>query len=52
MGEQPITTATLPISVGREVRECEYTLKAKTWLPLTITNIEWTAQVFDNTRRV
>lgn len=52
LGEQPIATTTLPFTVGKEIRACEYTLRAKSWLPLTITNIEWTMQVFNNTRRV
>lgn len=49
---QPIVTAHLPFYCGKEVRAMEYTLKSKSWLPLTITNIEWTGQVFTSTRRV
>jgi hypothetical protein len=49
---QPIVTAELPFFAGKEVRAMEYTINSKTWLPLTITNIEWTAQVFTSTRRV
>lgn len=52
VGYQPIVTTAVSGVVGREVRECSYTLKAKTWLPLTITAIEWTGQLFTNTRRV
>jgi hypothetical protein len=49
---QPVVTATLPFFCGKEVRAMEYTLNSKTWLPLTVTNIEWTGQVFTHTRRV
>lgn len=51
IGKQPIVSATLSVIVGGEVRECSYTLRAKTWLPLTITSIDWTGQLFLNTRR-
>jgi hypothetical protein len=51
-GQQPILSTSLSAVVGREVRECTYTLKARTWLPLTITAIEWTGQYFSNARRV
>jgi len=51
IGKQPIVSTTLSVIVGGEVRECSYTLRAKTWLPLTITSIDWTGQVFFNTRR-
>jgi hypothetical protein len=49
---QPIVTAHLPFYCGKEVRAMEYTIRSKTWLPMTLTNIEWTGQVFTNTRRV
>lgn len=51
IGQQPIVTTTLSLIIGGEVRECSYTLRAKTWLPLTITSIDWTGQLFFNTRR-
>jgi hypothetical protein len=51
VGRQPIVTTSISVPVGKEVRECKYTLKAKTWLPLTITAIEWTGQSFNNSRR-
>jgi hypothetical protein len=52
IGQQPIVSRSLSAVVGKEVRECRYTLRAKTWLPLTITAIEWSGQVFNNSRRV
>lgn len=51
IGRQPIVSTTLSVIVGGEVKECNYTLKAKTWLPLTITSLEWVGQIFFNTRR-
>lgn len=52
VGQAPVVTTVVPASVGKEVRECTYTIKAKTFLPLTITAIEWTGQYFNNARRV
>ncbi len=52
IGRQPIVTTSVPATICKEVRECSYTIKAKTWLPLTVTAIEYTGQVFNNTRRV
>lgn len=51
VGQQPIVTRSLSGSIGREVKECKYTIKAASWLPLTITSIDWTGQAFFNTRR-
>lgn len=51
VGRQPIVTTDLTAFVGGEVRECQYTLSAVRWLPLTINSIEWTGQFFFNTRR-
>lgn len=51
VGRQPIVTTSISVPVGKEVRECKYTLCAKTWLPLTITAIEWVGQSFNNARR-
>ena len=51
IGVQPIVSTAVSVLVGAEVRECTYTLKAKTWLPLTITSIDWQGQLFFNTRR-
>lgn len=51
VGVQPLMNTTLSAFVGGEVRECSYTIKAKKWLPLTITAIEWAGQYFNNTRR-
>ena len=52
IGRQPIVSTAITATVGKEVRECTYTLRAKRWLPLTISSIEWTGQMFNNARRV
>lgn len=51
IGTQPLITGQVSFGVGKEVRECKYTLRALTWLPMTITAIEWTGQWFNRLRR-
>lgn len=50
--EQPIYTGQLNISVGREVRDCAYTIRSKDWLPLRVTGLAWVGQVFNHVQRV
>lgn len=52
VGRQPIVTTAVSGLIGKEVREVNYTLQAKTFLPLTITAIEWVGQYFNNVQRV
>lgn len=52
VGRQPIVSATIPALIGREIRECSYTIESVRWLPLTVTGIDWTGQYFNNTRRI
>lgn len=52
IGRQPVYTGQLSIPVGREVRECSYTISSKGWLPLRITGLSWVGQTFNNVRRV
>ena len=52
LGHQPIVSTKLSVPVGRANTEYAYTLKARTWLPLTITAIDWAGQSFSNSRRV
>lgn len=51
VGVVPITTTSISLVVGREVRDFSYTLAARSWLPVTVTAIEWVAQFFNNIRR-
>lgn len=52
IGRQPVFSGQLVISVGREVRECTYEIRGKTWLPFRVTGLSWTGQTFNNVRRV
>lgn len=52
IGIQPISTNPIPVPIGREIREFSWRLRAKSWLPLTITAVEWSGQLFYNARRV
>jgi hypothetical protein len=52
VGQQPVVNTAVTASVGKETREFKYTIAAKSFLPLTITAIEWVGQYFNNARRV
>ena len=52
IGRQPVYSGQLSIPVGREVRECSYTISSKDWLPLRVTGLSWVGQTFNNVRRV
>jgi len=52
VGLQPISTATLSVSAGRANNEHAIEIKSRSWLPMTITSLEWTGQLFLNSRRV
>ena len=52
IGRQPVFTGQLPVGVGREVRECWFTLRSKDWLPLRVVSLAWVGQTFNNVRRV
>lgn len=52
VGRVPIVSEAVSVPVGRETREFKYRLAAVSWLPLTITAIEWTGQHFYNQRRM
>jgi len=51
IGRQPVVTSDLSMWLGGESREIDFSLKAKTWLPFTLTALEWQGQFFYNTRR-
>lgn len=52
VGIQPIVTGSVSVLIGKETRECSYSMYAKPLLPFTVTAIEWTGQYLNNTRRV
>lgn len=51
IGVQPVSTGRLPVFVGRDSREYSMTLGANSWMPLTITSVQWEGQWFYNVRR-
>ena len=52
LGRVPITQGKTTVPVGKETTEYTALLKARTWLPLNITSIEWVGQSFNNTQRL
>lgn len=52
VGRAPVNDTTIMIPIYKEIREFKMTLSALTWLPLTITGMEWVGQWFSNVRRV
>ena len=51
VGREVITDFTSTLGIGREVRKYDCTIHARTWLPLTITRLEWVGQFFNRTQR-
>lgn len=43
-------TATVPVAIFKEIREFKVKLASRSWLPLTISSIEWTGQFFTRRR--
>ncbi|AWH15407.1 putative tail tubular protein B [Aeromonas phage 25AhydR2PP] len=52
VGRAPITDTVVGVPVFREIREFKLRISAYSWLPLSITGIEWVGQWFSNIRRV
>lgn len=52
VGRTPVLDTVVKFPVYKEIRECKVSFKAKTWLPLTVSGIEWKGQFFNNLRRV
>lgn len=50
IGEVVLDTDQGSVPVGREVKEVAVTISALDWLPLTISNIGWTGQLFQRAR--
>ncbi|APU00302.1 tail protein [Ralstonia phage RS-PII-1] len=49
---QPVSNTVLSVPVARANTEHRVVLKSVTWLPATITAIEWVGQFFNNAQRV
>ncbi|CCI88382.1 hypothetical protein BN110_001 [Yersinia phage phiR8-01] len=52
VGRVPLVDYGVKLPVYREVRECQVEFRALTWLPLTVSGIEWKGQYFNNLKRV
>ncbi|QYW05826.1 putative tail tubular protein B [Vibrio phage vB_VpaP_G1] len=52
VGRTPILDTTVKFPIYKEIRECQMEFHAQTWLPLTVSGIEWKGQFFNNLRRV
>ncbi len=52
LGRIPVNTGVTSVFIRKEVKDYKCTLKAQTWLPLTITRVTWTGQWFLNHRFV
>lgn len=50
LGAVPVRDGQHRVFIGREIREHRLRVVAKRWYPLTLTTIEWSAQVFSNRR--
>jgi hypothetical protein len=50
--EVSLTSELVPVSIGCETEAYTLTLKARDWLPLTISSILWTGQYFNSTPRI
>lgn len=50
LGAVPVKDGQHRVFIGREIREHRLRVTAKRWYPLTITTVEWQAQVFSNRR--
>jgi hypothetical protein len=51
IGRVPITTGTYDLNVYADNTEYTLTLSANSWLPLTISSIDWVGQFFNRTAR-
>lgn len=52
VGRAPIVTSVIKVPVFKEIREFKMVLSASSWLPFTVTGMEWMGQWFSNIRRV
>jgi hypothetical protein len=51
IGQVPITSGQATIPVGRETRKYSLRISGRTWLPLTVTALEWVGQFFNRVQR-
>jgi Tfp pilus assembly major pilin PilA len=51
IGIEPIVTTQVPVTVGLETRDYAITVKARKWMPLMVTALEWSGQFFNRVQR-
>lgn len=51
VGIEPISTGGFRIPVGRETRSYTLNVASRTWMPMTITSMEWVGQFFNRVQR-
>lgn len=52
VGYQPVSTGVLTVPIGANNVRHTATFQSRTWLPMTISGIEWAGQYFNNSKRV
>lgn len=52
IGRTVVTDGSFTVPIGREAREYTARIESIDWLPLTLTDIEWTGQLFNRARRI
>jgi hypothetical protein len=52
VGQQPISTGTFRAAIGRNTEECYVEITTNSYLPMTLTDIEWIGQYNKRGRRV
>ncbi|APL99497.1 tail protein [Aquamicrobium phage P14] len=52
VGVSPVGSTIIPIPIAQDSADCKFTIRSRTWLPLTIVAMEWVGQYFQNSRRV
>lgn len=52
IGKVPVTDGQQSIPIGRETREFDLVIRARSWVPLTVTALEWVGQFFNRSRRL
>jgi len=48
----PVVDGSHLLVIGRETRDYKITIKARTWLPFTVSSVEWVGQSFNNPQRL
>lgn len=52
VGRTPVTSGSRSIPVAKETREYVLLIRARSWLPLTISSMDWVGQFFNRTQRI